>query len=122
MIAWPSLNGKPVGVALRSTSWDTAPGVIADETRSGKLKVRAAHAKTPDGYSVVMHMTLPEYRVFMSWWENICRKGAYTFAYPKINDNTGVLAEYQFDPGSKITKQNTSGDNLEVSMNWLEAA
>jgi hypothetical protein len=121
MIAWPTYNGGLIGRVLRSTTWDSKPGVISDETRSGKRKVRAAHYKLPDEFSVVMHMTLPEYREFMSWWNNTCRKGLYTFAYPKINDNTGILAEYQFDPDSAIKIQNTSGDNLEISMNWMEA-
>jgi hypothetical protein len=121
MIAWPTYNDKLIGTVLRSSSWAAKPGVIADETRSGKLKVRMAHFKTPDRFSVIMHMTLPEYRVFASWWNNACRKGLYTFAYPKIDDNTGTLAEYQFDPESAIETKNTSGDNLEVSMNWLEA-
>jgi len=120
MIAWPLHNGKLIGRVLRSSSWETLPGIIADETRSGKRKVRMAHIKTPDVFSIVMHMTLPEYRAFMIWWENVCRKGVYTFAYPKINDNTGLLIEYQFDPESNISKSNTSGDNLEVSMVWME--
>lgn len=121
MIPWPTYNGKPVGRVLRSSTWETTPGIIADETRSGKRKVRAAHIKTPDVFSITMHMTLPEYLVFMTWWNNICRKGIYTFAYPKINDNTGMLIEYEFAPDANISKQNTSGDNLEVSMTWLEA-
>jgi hypothetical protein len=121
MIAWPTYNGKPVGIVLNSSSWETTPGVIADQTRSGKYVVRMNHIKIPDGFNIVMHMTLPEYRIFMSWWRNTCRKGVYTFAYPKIDDNTGVLKEYQFDPQSSPAIKNTSGDNLEVSMNWLEA-
>jgi hypothetical protein len=79
------------------------------------------HIKIPDGFNITMHMTLPEYRVFDSWWKNTCRKGFYTFAYPKINDNTGTLVEYQFAPGSNPSIQNTSGDNLEISMAWMEA-
>jgi len=121
MIAWPTLNGKRIGRVLRSSSWDSAPGFIADQTRSGKYKVRANHIHAPDEFSVTMHMTLPEYRVFDTWWRSVCRRGIYSFAYPKINDNTGVLVEYQFAPDSKIEKANTSGDNLEIKMNWMEA-
>jgi hypothetical protein len=121
MIAWPNYNGKPVGIVLRSSSWETSPGIIADQTRSGKLKVRASHFKTPDGFTITMHMTLPQYRVFRYWWEHTNRKGVYTFAYPRINDNTGEQVEYQFAPGSNPTIRNTSGDNLEISMNWMEA-
>lgn len=120
MIAWATLNGKSIGTVLRTSTWDTAPGIIADQTRSGKLKVRINHINMPDEFNIVMHMTLPEYRVFKNWWENICRKGFYTFAYPKINDNTGIMVEYQFSPDSRITIQNTSGNNLEIDMHWME--
>ena len=121
MIEWPKLNGKPVGLVLRDTTWESIPGIIADNTRSGKLKTRANHIKSPDEFKVVMHMTLPEYRVFDLWWRTICRKGAHTFGYPKINDNNRAIIEYQFVPESRIEKSNTSGDNLEITMQWMEA-
>jgi len=121
MITWPAINGKLIGTVLRSTSWDHSLGIIADQTRSGKFKVRVNHAQAPDGFSVNMHMTLQEYRVFDSWWENSCRKGFYTFSYPKINDNTGVMAVYQFAPDSRPRIVNTSALNLEISMEWMEA-
>jgi hypothetical protein len=69
-----------------------------------------------------MHMTLDEYRVFDVWWKTVCRRGAYTFAYPKINDDTGILVEYQFAPESSIGVSNTSALNLEITMSWMEAA
>jgi hypothetical protein len=121
MIPWPTLNGKLIGTALTSSSWGAAPGIIADQTRSGKLKVRADHIKTPDPFTIVMHMTLEEYRVFDIWWNNTDRRGVYTFAYPKINDITGEQVEYQFVPESAIGIKNTSALNVEVSMNWQEA-
>jgi hypothetical protein len=96
-------------------------GVIADQTRSGKYVTRLAHVKKPKTFSITMHMTLPEYREFELWFEYDCRKGLFPFAYPKINDNTGVLKAYQFAPDSEIGTNNTSGDNLEVSMAWMEA-
>ena len=120
MIEWPTLNGKPAGTVLRSSSWDKAPGVIADQTRSGKFTVRINHVKTPNEFSITMHMTLEEYRVFNGWWEYSCRKGFYPFAFPKIDDNTGILAGYRFSPDSRPSVQNTSALNLEVSMNWME--
>jgi hypothetical protein len=120
MIPWPVFNDKPVGKVLRSSSWDANSGVIADETRSGKPKVRASHIKTPNTFTVIMYMTLEEYRVFDTWWNNTDRKGVYTFAYPKINDNSGEQVEYQFVPGSGIRIKNTSALNLEVSMSWQE--
>jgi hypothetical protein len=121
MIPWPALNGKLIGTVLRSSAWNAKPGVIADPTRSGKLKTRASHIKTPDTFTVVMHMTLEEYRVFDVWWENTDRKGVYTFAYPKINDTTGVQVEYQFMPDSELGIKNISAENMEISMTWQEA-
>jgi hypothetical protein len=67
-----------------------------------------------------MHMTLDEYRVFSAWWNNTDRRGVYTFAYPKINDNTGEQIEYQFAPEAKIGIKNPSALNVEISMRWLE--
>lgn len=119
-IAWPTLNGKPIGTVLRSSSWNHSLGIIVDQTRSGKFTVRINHAKSPNELSVTMHMTLAEYKVFVNWWGNSCRKGFYSFAYPKINDNTGTLAEYRFSPDSRPSVQNTSALNLEVSMSWME--
>jgi len=121
MINWPSLKGKRIGTVLNSSSWESAPAVIAEETRSGKLITRIAHISTPDSFNVTMHMTLEEYRVFNSWWVNVCRRGFFTFGYPKIDDNTGAITEYRFDPQAKIGKKNTSANNLEITMVWLEA-
>ena len=121
MISWPSFNGKRIGTVLNSSSWDSTPAVIAEETRSGKIITRIGNIKTPDSFNVVMHMTLEEYRVFESWRVNVCRRGFFTFGYPKIDDNTGEIVEYRFDPKSKIGKKNTSAYNLEITMVWLEA-
>lgn len=121
MVGWPTLNNRPIGKVLRSSSWETTPAVIADETRSGKFITRISHVSTPDCFNITMHMTLEEYRVFRSWWINVCRRGYFTFGYPKIDDNTGEIIEYQFEPKSKIGKINTSANNLEITMNWLEA-
>jgi len=121
MVAWPTYNGKPIGKVLRPSSWEMTPGVIADLTRSGKFLTRPNHVKTPDSFSIVMHMTLPQYRVFKSWWKNVCRKGFFTFAFPQIDDDTGKLVEYQFAPDSAPAIKNTSGYNLEIEMSWMEA-
>jgi hypothetical protein len=121
VIPWPTFNGKLVGTALKSSSWNSSSGIIADETRSGKPKVRANHIKTPDAFTITMHMTLDEYRVFDNWWRNTDRKGVYTFSYPKINDDTGEQVEYQFVPNTGLGIRNTSALNVEVSMNWQEA-
>jgi len=121
MISWPTLNGKRIGTVLNSSSWESTPAVIADETRSGKLITRIGNTKTPDSFNVVMHMTLEEYRVFNSWWINVCRRSFFSFGYPKIDDDTGEIKEYKFDPKARIGKKNTSANNLEITMTWLEA-
>jgi len=121
MINWPSLNGKRIGTVLNSSSWDSTPAVIAEETRSGKLITRIGRVKTPDGFNITMHMTLEEYRIFNRWWVNVCRRGFFSFGFPKIDDDTGEIMEYKFDPKSKIGKKNTSANNLEITMVWLEA-
>ena len=121
MIAWATLNGKPIGTVLKSSSWDHVTGVIADQTRSGKFSVRLNHIKAPNNFNIIMHMTLDEYRVFNNWWVNTCRKGFYSFAFPKINDNTEILVEYRFLPESRPRVHNTSALNLEISMDWIEA-
>jgi len=122
MIAWPSINNKRIGTVLRSSSWDSTPAVIADETRSGKFITRINHVKTQDNFNITMHMTLEEYRVFQNWWINVCRRGFFTFGYPKIDDDTGEIIEYRFDPNAKISKNNTSANNLEITMTWMEVA
>jgi len=121
VIEWARLKGKLVGTVLNSSSWTHSLGIIADVTRSGKRIARANHIKSPDSFIVIMHMTLDEYKVWKNWWNNECRRGVHTFAFPNINDNTGILVEYQFDPESTPSVKNTSALNLEITMNWLEA-
>jgi len=121
LIQWPTYNGKPIGTVLRSTSWNIPNGIIADQTRSGKYTMRLAHIKKPKVFNITMHMTLPQYRVFEVWFETVCRKGLYPFWFPKVNDNTGVMKQYQFSHDADISPTNTSGDNMELSMVWMEA-
>ena len=120
-VSWPEYNGKRVGTVLRSSNWTTPLGIIADQTRSGKFLTRLAHVKKPKVFNIVMHMTLPEKRVFEDWLERICRKGYFPFLFPKIDDNTGVMKAYQFAPDTDLTYVNTGADNLEASMVWMEA-
>jgi len=120
-VSWPTINYKRIGIVLNSSSWETPSGVIGDQTRSGKIKTRPNHIHAPKSFNITMHMTLDEYRVFKNWYENVCRKGARTFVYPIIDDNTGLLVEYQFTPDSSIGKKNTSALNLELTMSWMEA-
>ena len=120
-VQWPSVNGKLIGTVLRETAWDMPLKIIADQTRSGKYTTRLAHLKKPKTFKIVMHMTLAQKRVFEDWYERICREGAYAFAYPRVDDNTGEIRAYQFDPQTDPGWSNTGADNMEVSMVWMEA-
>jgi hypothetical protein len=95
--------------------------IIADQTRSGKFITRPNHIKKPKSFNIVMHMTLTEKRLFESWFVTVCREGLYPFSYPKVDDNTGELKAYQFDPQADPSWTNVGADNLEVSMVWQEA-
>jgi hypothetical protein len=115
MIAWPIGVNQNI---LRQSSWGLPSGVIADQTRSGKYQRRAAHYLKPLAFSVVFHMTEPEYQLFVAWYENNCRRGAVSFAFPRIDAKNGPLTEYWFSPGQDIQVSNVSGDILELQMSW----
>jgi hypothetical protein len=117
MVSWPAGVSKKV---LRDTAWDLPSGTIADKTRSGKDKVRAGHASEPKFFKVSIRMQLAEYRIFESWYVNTTRKGVFSFGFPKLNDNSGVIVEYRFNPGSKPAVSNPGGLIVDVSMEWLE--
>jgi hypothetical protein len=115
MIDWPSGVNQKV---LRQSSWGLPTGVIADQTMSGNRNTRSAHRRKPRPFAVVLHMTEPEYRLFDHWWENACRRGAFTFAFPRIDAKNGALTEYRFSPDQDIRVSNVSGDTLELQMQW----
>jgi hypothetical protein len=117
MVSWPAGVRQK---ALRDTTWSLPSGTIADQTRSGKYAVRAAHITEPKSFAVTINMPLSEYRIFESWYINTTRKGALSFGFPKINDNTGTIVEYRFVPGSMISVSNPGALILNVRMEWLE--
>jgi hypothetical protein len=117
MVSWPEGVRQTV---LNSTSWDLPPGTIADQTRSGKYKVRAGHVTAPKSFSVTMRIYLNEYRIFESWYINTTRKGVLSFGFPKLNDNSGIIAEYRFNPGSALSISNPGALVIDVGMEWLE--
>jgi hypothetical protein len=65
-------------------------------------------------------MYLDEYRIFENWYIYTTRKGVFSFGFPKINDDSGVITEYLFNPGSKPSISNPGGLVTDVSMEWLE--
>jgi hypothetical protein len=118
MVSWPSGVRQKV---LRDTTWELPSGTIADQTRSGKYKVRAGYASAPGLLRVMMRIPLEEYRILEDWYITVTRKGVFSFRFPKINDNSGVITEYRFNPGSSLSVSNPGGLILDVSMEWLEA-
>jgi hypothetical protein len=115
-VAWPTIEGQRIGKVLRSSTWGLELGVISDQTRSGKSKTRAGHTQTPNQFSITIRFTLDEYRVFVDWFNNICRKGVNSFAYPQIDDITGVLREYRITSASSVS--NIAGHILDLQMGW----
>jgi hypothetical protein len=118
MVNWPEGVRQKV---LSNTAWNLPSGTISDQTRSGKYTVRAAHVTAPKSFSVTIRMYLEEYRIFEGWYINTTRKGVFSFGFPKLNDNSGVITEYRFAPGSDLSVSNPGALVLEVSMEWLEA-
>jgi len=66
-------------------------------------------------------MTLAEKRIFENWFISANREGLYAFTYPRVDDNTGEIRAYQFDPKTDPDWSNTGADNMEVTMVWMEA-
>jgi hypothetical protein len=121
IVKWPlDFDWKNIGILLRDTAWQHEMGFIADETLSGKLKVRAAHAGRPMPFSVKMRMRLKDYRVFTKWFEKETRRGLIPFYYPEINDTSGEMKVYRFAPESTIAVSNIAADILDIEMSWEE--
>jgi len=121
VVEFPKYNGKLIGTILRSSTWNMPLKIIADQTRSGKFTTRQAHVRKPTTFNITMHMTLTEKRIFENWFKSVCREGLYAFGYPRVDDNTGELRAYQFDPNTDPSWTNTGADNMECTMVWLEA-
>jgi hypothetical protein len=118
---WPAdAQGKPIGSILRPSTWNNPLGIIADQTRSGDFITRPSHIKTPRLLNVVIQFSYEEYETFDYWFENECRRGEYTFLYPKVNRKNGPLTEYGFQADSELDYGNPGGDIVEIKMVWLE--
>jgi hypothetical protein len=65
-------------------------------------------------------MYLEEYRIFENWYTAVTRKGVLSFGFPKINDNSEIIKEYRFVPGSAPAVSSPGGLIVDVSMEWLE--
>lgn len=118
MIAWPAgVNAR----ARRGTSGQSPVGVKADETRCGRKKTRPSSQLAPKTFDVQMVFTLEEFRLFRAWFDGPCMRGAMSFAFPRIDDDTGDPVEYRFAAGSSWSWSNESGRIVRVTMQWEEA-
>jgi hypothetical protein len=117
MVSWPAGVRQKV---LNDATWDLPSGTIADKTLSGKYKVRAGNTSAPKPFNVTIRMYLAEYRIFENWYINVTRKGLLSFAFPKINDNSNIIKEYRFVPGSAPAISTPGGLVVDVRMEWLE--
>ena len=117
MIEWPqNVNSR----IRRETDWDVTVGVVADQTRSGKRKVRTAHSLAPNVFNVVMRFTVDEYKAFLTWFRNDLRKGALPFRFPKIDSDGKKKAVYIFASDSVLRFNNTSGKIIDARFVWEE--
>jgi hypothetical protein len=115
MIAFANCTYK----VLRDTSWDLPQGFIAEQTRSGSRKVRAANTEEPDSFSVVLQFpTVSDYQIFKTWYEVTDRRGTLSFSFPDIDNNSGILKEYRFADGGAPQGNNVAGEIIKVSMKW----
>jgi hypothetical protein len=117
IVEWPAINQK---ILQEGTSWELAGGVVADETRSGKQKRRAANAFDADSFTVKMEFTLEEYRVLRNWWKNTLRRGVNHFRFPVVDDNTGEMRVYRFTSDFRLPVSNPDTDMVSISMQWEE--
>jgi hypothetical protein len=121
IVKWPAdFEWKNIGTLLRDTTWQHEMGFIADETISGKLKVRAAHISKPTPFKVKMRMRLKDYKAFIKWFEKETRRGVVPFYYPEVNGISGELKVYRFAPESAIAVANIAIDILDIEMSWEE--
>lgn len=115
MIAWVENVNKKI---LRQSSWENPVGIIADETRSGKRKIRRAHSIEPLTFLIIMHFSHTEYILFQEWFHYALQKGAETFQFPQIDGIGNTLKEYRFAPNSKLQFNNLTGKIIEAKFTW----
>ena len=115
MIAWA--NGVNTKVR-RGSSGQVPVGVLADKTRCGRKKTRPANQLEPKSFNVEMLFSLEEFRRFRDWFDVACMRGAISFAFPRIDDNTGDMVEYRFVPNTSYSWSNETGRLVKVSMQW----
>ena len=118
MVSWASGVNKTI---LRSgSSWNEVEGFIEDESLSGKTKRRIAHSMGKRVFSVTMRFTPTEYNTFTQWYNDVCKRGVFSFAFPKIDKTSQGDAEYRFAKGGQPSYSNLSGNMIECSMTWEE--
>lgn len=99
-------------------------GFIADDTRAGTRKVRAANTSEPNSFSVTLRFrTLADYKKFDHWYNVTDRKGVFAFIFRdlKTRRSDGETSVYRFSDGGAPNASNPMGEVVDVSMQWEEA-
>ena len=119
MVQWAS--GVNTIIRRSGSTWNEVEGFIEDESLSGKTKRRIAHSMGKRPFSVVMQFSFSEYETFTQWYNETCRRGAYSFSFPQI-DKTGTVQnkEYRFAQGGQPSYSNPSSTTIDCTMTWEE--
>ena len=118
MIAWSNNVNKRI--LKNGTSWNDNVGFTEKKTLSGKPKRIRSNTFQKRPFQVKMLFTLTEYLYFLDWWKNDCEEGFNSFAFPCVDDNSGIFKEYQFAVDGAPRYVNVSADKIECTMKWEE--
>lgn len=118
-VAWA--DGVNKKVRRSGTSWNDQCGFVEDETRSGKTKRRLSHTMEKRKFSVSFLFDYSEYVIFKQWFNDVTKKGFYSFMFPQIDVlGGGADTEYRFVSDGAPKYSNPNGSKIEVSMDWEE--
>lgn len=118
MVSYANVN---TNILRDGSSWVDSSQFVEDTTRSGKTKRRLANTGSKRQFTVRQIFTYNEYITFKSWYQNTCRKGFFSFAFPAIDiKGTRTLNEYRFVSGTAPEYSNILGDKIECKMTWEE--
>ena len=110
-------------LVLRSTGWQMPTGFLADETRAGTRKVRAANTSEPNSFSVTLRFpTLADYKTFDHWYNVTDRKGVFAFNFRNLKTmkSERAYSVYRFSSEAAPNASNPMGEVVDVSMQWEE--
>lgn len=114
-------TGVNTRVLRDGSNWTETVGFIEDKTMSGKRKRRLAYYSEKRPFTVKMRFTFDEYLIFRNWYENVLKKGFFSFYFPKIDEpSSNTLGRYRFVADGKPQFSNPSGKLVDATMKWEE--